>query len=178
MTEVNEPTPDETGRIEVDTSAEVTDDDDDEPVLNMAAMRKTRAEAKKFRHLYRESEANRAAENAKHQTDHESALVKIAEYERREAERAAAEVLHDPADLWIHTDETEQRQWSDEFGNIVNAKVRAAAEAVAEQRPYLAKPNTAPPPTDRPIEHLRPGASPTRQEKPVSWAAAIRGTRP
>src|SRR6478752_7032326 len=94
MTEPVEPTPEP--------------DADDEQVLDMAHVRKLRGENKRLRHLLRETEENRASD-----------LARIATYERREAERAAATVLVDAEDIWRHTDEQTQASFNDEFGAII-----------------------------------------------------------
>ena len=132
----------------------------------MRGVRRLRAEAQRLRMRLRESEENRASEQA-------SALARIAAYEKAEAERVAGEILVDAEDLWVHTDAEAQRDWNDEFGQIVNAKVRAAAEAIAQARPHLAKPQR--PPSAQPVEGLRPGASPERKPAPASWSTVIRG---
>jgi hypothetical protein len=149
---------------------------DDDEVTDMAAVRKLRNEAKRLRHLLREEQANRASEAAKHQAERESDLARIATYEKAEVERAAATVLVDPEDVWRHTSAEEQAAFNDEFGSIVGTNVVEVAKRLAAERPHLARPNTAPPPTARPIEGLRPGASPEPKTPPVpTWATALRG---
>ena len=159
-------------------SSDAPDDDiagDDEQVVDMRGVRRLRAEAKKLRHQLRESEANRASENAKHAADRESDLARLAALEKAEIERAASAVLVDAEDLWRYVDEATQQTFNDEFGAIVADNVVEAAKKLAADRPHLAKPVVAPPPSAQPIEGLRPGASPESKPKPTSWAAAIHG---
>ena len=144
--------------------------DDDAPVENMKHVRKIRAQNQRMRHRLREAEANRQAAEEAHERD----LAKLADLERREIERAAAEVLADPTDLLRFADEAEQQSFNDEFGSIVADNVVAAAHRLAAERPHLAK-RAFPPPTDQPVEGLKPGASPESKPKPTSWQTAIRG---
>lgn len=151
---------------EVLTPVETSDDDDvddDEPVTDMKGLRKLRNEAKRLRHLLRESEANRASD-----------LARIAAYEKRAVEAAASAVLVDPTDLWVHTDEATQRSFNDEFGSITADRVVEAAKKLAAERPHLAK--TQRPPSNQPIESLRSGAMPAEDKKPATWYGAIHGS--
>ncbi len=126
--------------------------------------RKLRNENKRLRHLLRETEENRASD-----------LARIAAFEKREVERQASALLIDPED-WRHTNAETQQTFNDEFGQIVGDRVVETAKRFAAQRPHLAKPNTAAPPSDRPLEGLRSGAMPSEEKpKPPSWASAIRG---
>ena len=138
MTEPIEP--DETGRIEVDTTAPEPEPDDDElDPRARAAIRKVNNEAHNLRTRLREVEEAR-----------ESDLARIAAYEKAEVERAAATVLVDPEDIWRHIDAATQETFNDEFGSIVGDRVKEAAQAIVAQRPHLARPQR--PPTDQPIE--------------------------
>ena len=104
MTEPIEP--DETGRIEVDTTAPEPEPDDDElDPRARAAIRKVNNEAHNLRTRLREVEEAR-----------ESDLARIAAYEKAEVERAAATVLVDPEDIWRHIDAATQETFNDEFG--------------------------------------------------------------
>lgn len=176
MTEVNEPIgepiPEPVGEgseLDDETIDELADDD---APADMRTVRRMRAEAKKLRHRLRESEANRVSEQEARAGD----LARLAELEKREVERAAGTVLIDPNDLWLHTDAKTQSEFNDEFGAIVGDRVVEAAKRLAAERPHLAKPNAERPPSDRPIEGLRPGASPESTPKPLSWSSAIHGT--
>ena len=56
-------------------------------------------------------------------------------------------------------------------------QIVAAAKALAAEKPHLARPNAAPPPSQRPIEGAPSGAT-HPQSKPAAptWASAIRGS--
>lgn len=146
--------------------------DDNDEVLDMRGVRKLRNEAKRLRHLLREEQENRASE----QKHRESDLARIAAFEKREVEREASQVLIDAEDIWRHTDLETQQTFNNEFGEIVGERVVEAAKRLASERPHLARPNTSPPPSDRPLEGLKPGASPEPEKKPATWHAAIRGS--
>ena len=161
MTEPIEP--DETGRIEVDTTAPEPEPDDDElDPRARAAIRKVNNEAHNLRTRLREVEEAR-----------ESDLARIAAYEKAEVERAAATVLVDPEDIWRHIDAATQETFNDEVGSIVGDRVKEAAQAIVAQRPHLARPQR--PPTDQPNEGLRAGASPEPKKTEVTWSSALRG---
>src|SRR5262249_50664493 len=169
---MTEPTPplgeDESGF----TDEELDAFDDSEPIKDMAAVRRLRSQAQRLRHRLREAEANRqAAEDAR-----AGDLARLAEYEKREVERAAAQVLIDPEDLMRYTDEATQAEFNDEFGRIVADNVVAAAKRVIAERPHLAKPQAVEkPPTDRPLESLRGGAAPESKPKTPTWSSVLRG---
>ena len=129
----------------------------DDQVVDMAAMKKLRRENASLRKAKQEAEARNAA------------------YEHEAVERAASTVLIDPEDIYRYTDEETRAQFNDEFGAITADKVVETAKALAAERPHLGKPPTARPPSDRPVEGLRAGASP-EPEKPAatSWASALR----
>lgn len=144
---------------------------DDEEPRDMAAVRRMRAENQRLRHRLREAEANRQSVEDSRAGD----LARLAALEKAEIERAASAVLVDAEDLWRYVDEATQQTFNDEFGAIVADNVVEAAKKLAADRPHLAKPVVAPPPSAQPIEGLRPGASPESKPKPTSWAAAIHG---
>ena len=163
MTESPEPTqaPDEQSSLSDETIEAAADD---EQVTDMRAVKRLRAENARLRHRLREAEENRGAAEAR-----------LDAMRRAEVERLAGEVLVDGSDLYRHGVD-EQALFDEEFGEIVPDAVRDAARAIAEQRPHLARPPQGKPPTDRPVEGLRPGASP-EPAKPTapSWAQALRG---
>jgi hypothetical protein len=169
MTEpIPEPTTAAVAETEEVTTA-ATDDNAEEP-QTIEAAKKLRSENRNLRQRLRDAERARDEVQAAREVD----LAKLAEYERREVERAAATVLVDPEDIWRHTDEATQAQFNDEFGAIVGDNVVEVAKKLAAQRPHLARPNTAPPPSDRPIEGLRGGASPEPKKTEVTWSSALR----
>ena len=114
------------------------------------------------------------------EADYEAAASRLAAAQRREIERAAGEVLIDPSDVFRHTEPDTQQAFIDaEFHEVVGDNVMEAAKRIAAQKPHLARPPSGPPPTDRPIESLRRGASPDTTAPPApTWADAIRRTGP
>ena len=126
------------------------------------------------RKLRRESAALRARAKAA-EDDNERLITQNAALSRREVEHAAASVLYDPSDVWRVDPDVQQSFYDEQFGEVVGDKVREAAAALAASKPHLAKPPTAPPPSDRPIEGLRAGAR--VEEKPVAptWHSALHG---
>ena len=92
--------------------------DDDEEPKDMRAIRKMRAQNKRSRHRLRESDANRqAAEDAR-----SSDLARLAAYEQQAIERAAAQVLADPADLMRLADEETVRSFNDNSDPLSKTK--------------------------------------------------------
>jgi hypothetical protein len=179
MTEVNEqPTSEPEPRSEAwVATAEAPDDEmptavdtaDDAP-QNLEAARKLRSENRNLRQRLHEAES--AAK-----VDVDALTARLAALERAEVERLAAQDLIDPADLW-QTDVTAQSFYDDAFTQIVPDKVRDATAALIKSKPHLARPprQATPPPTDRPIESLRPGASPEPRRTEVTWSSALRRT--
>jgi hypothetical protein len=142
---------------------------DEDEVFDAKTVRKLRNECARLRVKLKEAEASMGSER-------ESNLARLAAYERDAVERAAATTLIDGEDIWRYTDEATQAEFNDEFGAIVSDNVVEAAKRVIAQRPHLARPQNTPPPTARPLEGLRPGASPPEQKKPApSWHTALRG---
>jgi hypothetical protein len=138
-TEPNEPTP-----APVDDVDE--HDDVDEP-QTIEQARKLRAENRSLRNRLRALEEEYGAASAV-----------LSAMQLAEVKRVAAEVLHDPDDLLAHQPDMAQ-YFDDEFTSMISAdKVTERAKELIAGKPHLAKPPTAPPPTDRPIESLRPGA--------------------
>jgi hypothetical protein len=153
------------------TAPDTVDEDsgDDDAVLDP----KMRAHLHKLREEARTQRSRALAAEA----DRERLITQVAAAQHRDAEHVAAEHLIDQTDLWRYTDPDKQREFYDhQFGEIVPDRVAEAAKAIAAQKPHLAKPSTAPPPTDRPIEGLRPGARAEEKPSAPSWASALRGT--
>lgn len=105
------------------------------------------------------------------ETDAERAITQLGALRHNEIERLAAEHLVDPADIWrAGADFTD-----DETGDLDPGKVGDAAQALISDKPHLARPQSAPPPSDRPVEGLRSGAMPTAEPTPKpSWQSVIR----
>ena len=128
--------------------------------LNLAAARKLRRENQGLRERLRATTA--AAEQA--QTVADGAR-------RAEVSRIAAAALHDARDL---LDRADVATLLAADGTVDHAAVAAAIAALTADRPHLAKPSNFPPPSDRLVESLHPGASgaPVPVPQP-SWAAAF-----
>jgi hypothetical protein len=136
-------------------------------------------QAKKLRSENRSLRARLKASEEARQADAEqigAAAAVVSAMQLAEVKRLAGEHLIDPDDLLAHEPDM-SKYFDDEFTSMVNAdKVSEQAKALIAGKPHLGKPATpTPPPTDRPIEGLRGGASP--QDKPTapSWASALRG---
>lgn len=139
--------------------------DDSEP-MTLGEARKLRREHAGLRSRLKAAEA-----------DNERLITQQAAAERREIEREAASVLVDPQDIWLHTSAEEQQAFVDsEFHEISRDRVVDAARALAESKPHLARPVVTPPPTQQPVEGLRPGASPEQPKPAATWFGAIRGS--
>jgi hypothetical protein len=119
---------------------------------------------------------NRALRTRLHdlESEHEGAVTRLAALEHAEVERHAAELLIDPQDIWREQPDL-QAYYDEEFQQIVPDRVREAARAIIASRPHLTRPQNTPPPTQRPIEHLRPGARGTETARETSWPQFLRG---
>ncbi|PQE01400.1 hypothetical protein CYL16_04775 [Mycobacterium sp. EPG1] len=85
-------------------------------------------EAARWRHQCREAEAQRDA-----------LAERLVAYQRRECEHAIADLLDEPADLW-DIGLADHTAFYTETGELDEAELRAAAGALIDQRPKLAKP--------------------------------------
>ena len=151
---------DELGRF---TSA--PEPDDVELPRDLEAAKKLRSEA-----------ANLRRENRELRADNERLITQAGARQRADIEAAAAEVLVDGADVWRVDPNLQQSFYDEQFGEISTDGVVAAAKKLASEKPHLARPPSAPPPSDRPIEGLRGGASPEPRQTEVTWNSALRGT--
>ncbi|MCQ4365833.1 hypothetical protein KQR54_32990 [Mycobacterium gordonae] len=155
MTEIPGPTP----------AAEITEPADDSLDLphNLEAARKLRGENRNLRERLRTLEG-----------DFERAITRLDALQTAEVQRVAAEHLVDGTDIW--TGPAALSDFLDEYGVPDAAKVADAAKAITENKPHLAK--AAPvsrPPSDRPVESLRPGATPSdfKPDPQPTWGSAI-----
>ena len=139
------------------------DTDDDDVPADTKTVRKLRHEAAGLRVRLKEAEA-----------DVERLVTQNAAMQHAEVERIAGEHLVDAQDIWRAQPDV-AAYYDDEFQSIVADRVVETAKALASEKPHLAKPNTAPPPSSRPIEGLRSGAMPETKPAPASWSAVIRG---
>jgi hypothetical protein len=160
-----QPTP--TG--EEPTAPEPADDSvpDDAPA-DMASLRKVRHEAATLRAQLRE--ARSTIESLEGATARADAL------EHAEVERVAAEHLIDGSDIWRVDADTRQSFFDDEFHSLTRDRIVQAAKRLASEKPHLGRPPSGPPPSDRPIESLHPGASPEEKPVEVTWSSALRRT--
>lgn len=103
----------------------------------------------------------------------QQASARLLAMQRAEVERLAASELIDPADLW--TAHADVDGFLTDDGTIDPQRVTEAAQAITTVKPHLAaEKKIGPPPTNRPVEGLRPGASPATQVSQPTWADAIR----
>jgi hypothetical protein len=86
------------------------------------------SEAAKYRVQLREAEAQRDA-----------LAERITGYQRQECESAVADLLEQPGDLWDIA-QADVTAFYNEDGTVNEAELRAAASALIDQRPRLAKP--------------------------------------
>ncbi|WP_024445637.1 hypothetical protein [Mycolicibacterium iranicum] len=85
-------------------------------------------EAARWRHQCRDAEAQRDA-----------LAERLVGYQRRECEHAVADLLDEPTDLW-DIGQADYAQFYNDNGELDEAELRAAAGALIETRPKLAKP--------------------------------------
>jgi len=126
------------------------------------ALRKLRQENKSLRERLRESEGATAA------------LSGVVDTMRTtELHRMVSDRLADPADLTV-----DMTELLGDDGQLDAEKVDAAVGALLDEKPHFAKQSErpAPPPSDRPVEGLRPGASPEYKPAKLDWHTAIRGS--
>lgn len=144
-----------------------------EPVNDTVELPQTIEQAKKLR---AENKSLRTRVHALEEKYGEAAAV-VSAMQLAEVKRLAGGLLHDPDDLIAHQPDM-TAYFDAEFTGMVSAdRVTEQAKALIAQRPHLGKPQSSgKPPSDRPIEGLRPGAAPADKPKPTSWATAIRGS--
>lgn len=127
-------------------------------------VRKLRKESANYRTKLREAE-----------TEIGAAAAQLDAMRYREVERLAAEHLRDPADVW-QAQRDMAAYLDDEYGTVDPDKVAEAAQSLVTEKPhYAADKQAAPPPTNRPIEGLRGGATPGDYSGPTqpTWADVI-----
>lgn len=136
------------------------DEGDDSTAHDLHKARQIRSENHNLRTRLRDTEAER------------DGLRAVADGLRRgEVERLAAAELQDARDLLDRHDVSE---FLDDSGHVDPAKVSAAARALIADRPHTAAPPVVTaPPSNRPIESLTAGASPTRKPDATTWHGAL-----
>jgi hypothetical protein len=144
---------------------------DDDEQMSVEEARKLRSEnASLRRRLHERDEQYNTL-----QAEHEGTMTRLGQLERAEIERIAGEHLIDATDVWQAQPDV-QAFYDEEYKQIVSDKVVETAKSIIAAKPHLARPQSAPPPSERPIEGLRPGAAPETKSKTPTWASAIRGT--
>lgn len=135
-----------------------------EDPADLAHVRKLRSENKNLRERAKTAEDQLGTLNAQ-----------VESFRRNEIERIAATVLADPKDLWLG--EVTPNDFLGENGDIDHERVSAHVNDIAQQRPHWALENqqAAAPPSNRPVETLRPGATPTNypREAPPTWSSVL-----
>lgn len=109
------------------------------------------------------------------ESDIEQAAAQLGAMRHAEIERFAAEHLRDPSDVWRAQADT-AAFLDEEFGTVDPAKVAEVAQALTAEKPhYAADKRVPPPPSDRPVEGLRAGATPADYTGPTqpTWADVI-----
>ncbi|MBS1693178.1 MAG: hypothetical protein JST91_13265 [Actinobacteria bacterium] len=137
--------------------------DDDQPEASLHDLHRARAIRVENKNL---RDRAKAAEQ-----ERDSLLNVVDTLRRGEVERLAAQHLRDPRDL---LDRTSVAHFLTEDGHVDPNLVTAAAQELIADRPHVAAPPpVTAPPTNRPIEQLTPGASPTPRTEPTSWHSAL-----
>ena len=92
---------------------------------------------------------------------------------RTEVERHAAEHLRDGTDIWQA--QFDLAEFVNDDGTIATDKITETALALAAEKPHYSAPPTGRPPSDRPVEGLRAGATPADYNGPTqpTWADVI-----
>lgn len=108
------------------------------------------------------------------ETERDALRANIDGMRRAEINRHAANVLNDPADLWLDT-EVDLGEMLDDDGLPDTEKVNAALAAVIDRHPKWQRQSVTPPPTLKPTAELRGGATPGGlQDTRRSWADVLR----
>ncbi len=118
---------------------------------------KARREAARYRTQLRQVEAER-----------DQLAERMTSYQRTEVERAAADKLAKPSDIWLEGDDVDGLL--DEDGNVDHTKVTERVDQVLDGRPGLA----VNPPPARPRPDPNQGKD-TTFAATTSWADALRG---
>lgn len=141
--------------------AEPQDDADEDDLHDLQRAKQIRAENRNLRSRAKDAEASR-----------DGLLAELNIYRQQQVEAVAREHLRDAGDLLARHEITE---FITADGLSVDA-VKSAAAALAAERPHLAaEPVVTAPPSNRPLEGLRAGASPERAPQAVSWRDVLGG---
>jgi hypothetical protein len=129
-------------------------DHDDHDAADAASEASPNSEAARYRTRLRETEAER-----------DTLAERLAGYQRGECERAVADLLDHPGDLWS-IGQADPTQFYDAAGELQEAELRAACGGLLEERPRLAK-------ADPPKQWGQVSAGPPPVERGPSWADVI-----
>jgi hypothetical protein len=154
-----------TAEPEPDESTPVGEGDDDDQLdpRALAALQKLRRENQSLRSRLHEREEEIGRQAARETVHHLAAI---------EAAAKAAGFI-DPSDFTLaHPDPTPFLD--EQFQSVVGDRVAEAAAELLAKKPHLGR-SVGGPPTDRPLENLRPGASPEPKKVETSWSSALRG---
>lgn len=138
---------------------------DEQVAADIESVRALRAENKSLRDRAKTAETNL-----------EQATAQVDGFRRQALEQAAGKALRDPADFW--TEGTSVAGFLNDEGAIDQDAVSAHLDQLISSKPHFAAdPEPSKPPSQRPIESLRAGASPSHLEKPEppKWSDVIRG---
>lgn len=135
-----------------------------EDPADLAHVRKLRSENKNLRERAKTAEDQLGTLNAQ-----------VESFRRSEIERIAATVLADPKDLWLG--EVTPNDFLDDNGTLDAERVSAHVNDIAQQRPHwtLGNQQQLAPPSNRPVETLRAGATPLNypREAPPTWSSVL-----
>jgi hypothetical protein len=101
------------------------------------------------------------------ETQRDALTERLTGYQRRECEAAVADLLDEPGDLW-EIGQADLSAFYNEDGTLDEAELRAAAGALCEMRPKLAKP---PGPRHQNFGQFTPPPPPPK----IGWGTVISG---
>lgn len=141
--------------------ADTLDGEPDEATDDLGQLRKLRKENKSLRD--RLHEADERATTAGERLD---------QMHRNEIARLASERLHDGSDILADRDLSD---FLTDTGQVDPEAISAAVDALAGEKPHLAKPPAGRPPSETPVSALRSGTGYTGPSEGATWQAAFAG---
>lgn len=158
MTESPEPTPETSSDVDADARSDDTATDDD--VTNDALDPRTRESLRRLR------AENKSLRGRLHsiESDYEAAASRLSALQHNEIERVASELLIDGRDIW-RAEADVQAYVDEQFEGIIADKVIESAKQLLRDRPYLGRPPTGPPPTQRPSKACGVAPRPRKNRK-------------
>lgn len=94
----------------------------------------------------------------------EAAASRLSALQHNEIERVASELLIDGRDIW-RAEADVQAYVDEQFEGIIADKVIESAKQLLRDRPYLGRPPTGPPPTQRPSKACGVAPRPRKNRK-------------